>query len=167
MKKLFFIFFCLNLMISVFGQDYNLENGIILDNNNRRHSTSTTFNSETNINSAWNWGSVIRYSNDENNAANLGRFVEIEYEMGFEFEGTLIRQGSMRVIFSNLSEINVSETSRISVGTLIGKTKRGGNNQLVTFILSEEDELFLRMWTNNRKERIGDFWYWDASFLYR
>ena len=167
MKKLFLVLFSLILVNSVFGQDYNLENGIVMNNSNREHSTTATFNSETDINSIWNGGTVIRYSNNENNTANLGRFVEVEYEMGFDFEGSFMSQGRMRIIFSNLSEICVSETSIISAGTLIGKTKRGRNNQLRVFILSEEDLSFLRMWTNNKKEKIGDFWYWDAAFLFR
>ena len=167
-KKYLFAFLYMFCVFLVFGQEYNLHNGITLSRRNKRAGIEVTFNEEAPMISPWDRGRVTRFSNNANNAANLGRFVEIEYDMGFDFEGISISQGKILVIFSNLLEINVTEETIISKGTLIGKTQRGFGNRLKVFLLSEtEDVGFLQMWTNNRKRRIDNLWYWDPAFLFR
>jgi|GEM_PF-2060894 len=166
-KYFFFVIF-LFCIFTVHGQDYNLNNGITLNEQNRGAGITVTYPEEITLNSLWDRGRVIRYSNDPNNVTNLGKFVEIEYELGFTFEGVFMSQGKIRVIFSNLSEIFISENSIISTGTLLVKTQRGTGNGLRVFILSENDNLsFLQLLTNNSRVRIGDFWYWNPAFLFR
>ncbi|MDR1150006.1 MAG: hypothetical protein LBK66_15400 [Spirochaetaceae bacterium] len=168
MKKQFLVLFTFFMIFSVNGQDFNLMNGITLNDQNRSKSITVDFKEETEFKSLWDRGRVIRYSNDENNTTGLKRFVEIEYEMGFLFEGYFRNQGMMTIIFSNLKEIDVIETSIISKGTLIGKTKKDVGNDLRIFVLSDNENLsFLNMWTNNNKIKIDNTWYWDPSFLFR
>jgi hypothetical protein len=41
-------------------------------------------------------------------------------------------------------------------------------NDLRIFILSDTDNVqFLKMWTNDRKVKIAEYWYWDPAFLFR
>jgi hypothetical protein len=164
MKKLLIVFFLFFVLVSINGQEYNLLNGIILTDENKSASMTLVFNNESDIKSGFDRGKVIRYSNNENN---LGKFVEIEYELGFTFEGTFISNGIMIIIFSNLKEIYVTEDTILSQGNLIGKTKKGVGNDLRVFLFSIEDLPILRMWTNNKKLKLGDYWAWDPSFLFR
>jgi hypothetical protein len=168
MRKLFSLVWCVCFVFPINGQEYNITNGIVLSEQNQGAGLTIVFRSETEIKSAWDRGTVIRYSNNPQNETNLGKFIEIEYDMGFEFEGSFISQGEMRIIFSNLLEINIVEETQISKGALIGKTKKDSGNDLRVFILSNTDNLqFLKMWTNNKKVKIGDYWYWDPAFLFR
>lgn len=167
-KKILLIVIYFSIFVTIYGQEYNITDGIVLNQQNEGASITITFQDETPINSAWDRGKVLRYSNNPNNETKLGKFVEMEYEMGYEFEGFFMSQGKMIIIFSNLSEINVTEKTIISKGTLICKTKKGGGNDLRVFILSKTDNLrFLQLWTNNKKVKIGNYWYWDPTFLFK
>jgi hypothetical protein len=98
----------------------------------------------------------------------LNPSARIKYETGFSFEENFVSQGKMTIIFSNLNEINVTESTVISQGTSIGKTKKDAGNDIRIFILSDTDNLrFLNLWTNNKKVKVGDLWYWNPSFLFR
>jgi hypothetical protein len=166
--KLFSLVFLFSCIFAMYGQEYKVSNGIALSEQNQNAGLTIVFPEEAAINSPWERGKVIRYSNDPSNATNLGKFIEIEYEIGFEFEGMFMSQGKMRMIFSNLLEINVTEETIISKGTLIGKTKKDAGNDLRVFILSETEDLrFLQIWTNDSKVRIGNYWYWNPGFLFR
>jgi len=166
LKPLCFVLFLFPVFFS-FGQDLNLLDGITLNDRNREANLMVTFADEAMLNSAYDRGCVVRYSTDPNNVTNLGVFIEVEYEIGFMFEGMFLKQGEMSIIYSNLKEVNVPENLLVSRGTLLGKTKRGPTNELRVFLLSEEDVFALQMWTNNNKVKIGDLWYWDPGFLFR
>jgi hypothetical protein len=163
MKIFVLIFINFFIIFLLHGQDYNLENGIVLNGQNRNLGLVVNFSDVSDIRSAWDRGTVRRYSHNENNITNLGRFIEIEYELGFVFRDTFIGQGQMIVVFSNLTEFFLNEEMEISIGTIIGRT-----NEIRMFILSETDNIpILSLWTNNKKRKIGDYWYWDTSFLLR
>jgi len=165
MKKI--LIFLIFVAASVNGQEYNLLNGITLTAENRHGSITLVMDGESDLRSGFNKGRIIRYSNDENNATNLGKFVEVDYELGYIFEGTFTPQGNITVIFSNLKEIYVTENTILSQGDIIGKTKKGAGNDFRLFLLSVDDLPILRNLTNNRKIQLGDYWAWDPSFMLR
>lgn len=124
--------------------------------------------SNVDLKSPYDKGTITRYSNEENNITGLGKFVEIEYQMGFMFENTFIEQGVIKIIFSNIDTIYASKDDLLSKGDNICSTKSGSNEQLRVFIISETDDLqFLKIWTQDRKFKLNNIWYWDSSFLFR
>lgn len=153
---------------AIFGQSFGLDSGIDLTEENRPYSIALGFDGTSEVRSPYGRGTVTRFSGIENNPTRLGRFVEIEYNMGFDFEGSFLSQGRMRIIFSNLGSVSVDQDSVIDENTLIGVTKSGSDNELRIFVISDTDDLqFLKMWTNDRKILVGDTWYWDPSYLVR
>lgn len=152
----------------VYGQSFNIDNGISLNEENKTYSVAYTVENNVDLKSPFDRGIVTRWSNDRNNSTKLGRFVEIEYDIGFEFEGTFKSQGKMKMIFANLETINVDENSKIGKGTSIGLTQKGAGNDFRIFVLTDTDDVkFLTLWTNNRKFKINNVWYWDPSFLFK
>lgn len=154
--------------VELFAEDFNLDKGIALTKENERGSISMAVKKSIELKSPFDRGVVVRWSNSDGNATRLGQFVEIEYEMGYEFEGTFVSQGKMRVVFSNLGSLSVNEKTPVMKGTSLGFTKSGEGGDLRVFVLSDTDDLkFLQKWTGNKKLKVEDTWYWDPSFLFR
>ncbi|GMO40601.1 MAG: hypothetical protein Ta2F_16680 [Termitinemataceae bacterium] len=169
MKKFIFIFICYTICISTLtAQDFDVRNTIILDSTNKKLAPLIAFENEEDVRSMFDRGIVVGFSDKENNSTKLGKFVEIEYEMGFAFENTFISQGKFSIVFSNLNSVKVTKGENISNGTIIGTTKKGDKEPLRTFVLSKDEKLvFLKKWTEDGKIYYKGNWYWNPMFLFR
>jgi hypothetical protein len=148
-------------------QGFNIEGGVSLTQENKDYCIEYPTDGNIELKSPYDRGRVTRWSNDTDNTSQLGRFIEIEYNMGFEFEGTFMSQGKMTVIFSNLEKINLDEKAVVKKGTSIGVTRSGEESALRVFVITDTDKVrFLSVWTNDKKININGLWYWDPSFLF-
>jgi hypothetical protein len=157
----------------MYANDYNVDEGIFLSKKNQNSSIMMDTEEEKEMISPWDRGKVVRYSTDEKNKTGLGCFVEIEYELGFSFEGAFISQGKVNLILSNLKEIKVNEKMEISKGDIIGitkgkgATKDKGDDLRVFLITNTENIRALQLWTRDTKSQIDNVWYWDPSFMFK
>jgi hypothetical protein len=58
---MFLNIFC---VFSIFGQEYTVSNSIVLNKQNKNSNLTVVFRSEAELMSAWDGGSITRYSND-------------------------------------------------------------------------------------------------------
>jgi hypothetical protein len=150
-----------------YAQDYNIMGGVSLDEFNAQAGVLMDFYEETQLFSPWDRGRVVRYSNNESNSTGFGKFVEVEYEAGFEFEGIFRPQGVFSVIFSNVKTVNADINETISKGGLICTLKAGDENSLRVLIVSKRGDLrFLEIWSGFPGIEHDGYWYWNPMFLF-
>lgn len=164
-RKLLSVLLIVLISSFVFAKDYQTKNGISLTNENKNLCVSICLNNNETLKSIYDRGVVTRYSDDEQNETGLGKFVEIEYELGFSFEDSFKSYGIIKLIFSNVQTILVDENTTVEKGTPLIITKKG-NESLRIFEISETDKIKpLVMLTKDKKEKVGDYWYWDPTYL--
>jgi hypothetical protein len=115
-------------------------------------------------------GTVAELSRDRENATGLGRYVAVDYELGFEFEGRFQPQGELILVYGNVASVDVQLGQEVSQGDRLATTIAGGpapETDFSVFILTTTpNNRYLEVNTGNRKQRYGVWWYWDASFLF-
>jgi hypothetical protein len=168
-KKTAAILGVLGVMIipASYAQEYNVSGGVSLDEFNARTGLVIELDEEARLFSPWDRGSVVRYSGNESNPTGFGRFVEVEYDAGFEFEGSFMSQGVFSVIFSNVKAIHVDRGGPIGRGELICTSKTGEGNGLRALIVSKRGDLrFLEIWSGFPGIEYEGYWYWNPMFLF-
>jgi hypothetical protein len=168
-KKIVAVFGFFGMIVAPmsYAQDYNIPGGVSLDEFNAQAGVLMDFYEETQLFSPWDRGRVTRYSNDESNSTGFGRFVEVEYEAGLEFEGFFMSQGSFSVIFSNVKTIHAVKDEPMSKGDFICTLKTGEGNSLRVLIVSKRGDLrFLETWSGFPGIEHDGYWYWNPMFLF-
>jgi hypothetical protein len=166
-KKALMFFGFLGAAWMSYAQEYNVSGGVSLDAFNAQTGVLMDFYEETPLFSPWDRGRVVRYSNNESNSTGFGRFIEVEYEAGFEFEGFFMAQGTFSVIFSNIKTINVDKDQAVSKGGLMCALKTGDGNSLRVLIVSKRGDLrFLEIWSGYPGIEYDGYWYWNPMFLF-
>ena len=167
-KRILMVLLAIFRISSAMAENYQLDDGITLNEENAKYSILLSTDESVELNSLYDNGVVVRYSDESNNPTGLGKFVEVEYRMGFEFEGTFVEAGVMRMLFSNLEEVFVTGEQDISKGDPMCLSRKGPEGDLRVFILSDTADLqFLEVRTQNRKVELDGLWYWDPSFLFQ
>jgi hypothetical protein len=112
-------------------------------------------------------GVVYRFSRNEDNLTNFGKFVEIECS-DFYFYNNEEKIVKFHIIYSNLSEVFIEKQGdEIKRGTEIGKS--GGslfNNNLLICIYTFKKDPYICYLTKSVPENLLDVYWYNPGFLY-
>lgn len=108
-------------------------------------------------------GEVHRYSNERDNEAGFGRFVELSHEFRIEL-GESIERSRFFTMYGGLSDTFTRPGTDISAGAPIGKVDMEEKSVLIA-VYTEDDDPVWRQQTKRPPIKVDGYYFWDPSFV--